>query len=67
MALAIPSLILRQLYTFGSLTNVEQGVQFSVKNRLSDGTITGLKLIKLDGQMVPREAITIRLPDATMV
>ncbi len=67
MALAIPSLILRQLYTFGSLTNVEQGVQFSVKNRLSDGTITGLKTIKLDGLVVPRKAITIRLPDATML
>jgi len=67
MALAIPSLILKQLYTFGSLQNVEQGIQFSVKNRLSDGTLTGLLLIKLDGREIPRQAITVRLADGTIL
>lgn len=62
MALAIPSLILRQLYTFGSQKNVDQTVRFSVKNRLSDATLTGIRLIKLDGREIPREAITIQLP-----
>jgi hydroxymethylglutaryl-CoA reductase (NADPH) len=63
MALTIPSLILKQLYTFGSLQNVEQGVQFSVKNRLSDGTLTGLRLIKMDGHEIPRGSITLQMPD----
>jgi hydroxymethylglutaryl-CoA reductase (NADPH) len=66
MALAIPSLILKQLYTFGSLKNIDHGIQFSVKNRLSDGTVTGLILIKLDGKEVPRQAITLRLPEGTL-
>jgi hypothetical protein len=30
MAIAIPSLLLRQLHTFGSLKNDEDGVRFSV-------------------------------------
>lgn len=59
MALGIPSLLLKQLYTFGSLKNTPQGVQFSVKNRLSDATITHLESIKFDGLEVPREKITI--------
>jgi hydroxymethylglutaryl-CoA reductase (NADPH) len=63
MALAIPSMILKQLYTFGSLKNVDHVVSFSVKNRLSNGTLTGLYLIKIDGQTVPRQAITLRLVD----
>jgi len=32
----VPSLMLRQLFTNGSLRNVPDGVQFSIKNRLSD-------------------------------
>ena len=29
----IPQLLLRQLYTFGSLTNAADGARFSLKNR----------------------------------
>ena len=32
----VPSLLLKQLYTFGSLKNIEDGIQFSIKNRLND-------------------------------
>ena len=63
MAVKIPSLILKQLYTFGSLQNVNGGVQFSVKNRLSDATLTSLNSIKFDGQAVPLEGVTIILED----
>ncbi|MBK8984592.1 MAG: hydroxymethylglutaryl-CoA reductase [Chloroflexi bacterium] len=59
----IPSLILKQLYTFGSLKNVNGGVQFSVKNRLSDATLTGLNSIKFDGQAIPLDEVTIILED----
>ena len=61
MALAIPSLLLKQLHTFGSLKNTDRGVEFSVKNRLSDATLTGLLGLKFDGAAVPLEAITIDL------
>ena len=38
----IPALILKQMYTLGSLENVEDGVRFSLKNRLSNATVTRL-------------------------
>lgn len=61
MALPIPSLILKQLYTFGSLKNTTQGVQFSVKNRLSDATITDLFEVKFNGTAVPQENVILDL------
>jgi hydroxymethylglutaryl-CoA reductase (NADPH) len=66
MALAIPSLILKQLYTFGSLKNTDSGIEFSVKNRLSDATVTGLTQVKIDGKKVSRQAISLRLPDGRL-
>ena len=51
--LKIPSLILKQLYTFGSLENAPGGVRFGIKNRLSDATVTGIRRIEIDGQAVP--------------
>jgi hydroxymethylglutaryl-CoA reductase (NADPH) len=63
----IPSLILKQLYTFGSLENRNGGVQFSVKNRLSDASFAGLKSIKFDGKEIPIEGITILLSDGTVL
>jgi hydroxymethylglutaryl-CoA reductase (NADPH) len=61
MALPIPSLVLKQLYTFGSLRNTADGVRFSLKNRLSDATLTALYGVKFDGKAVPREAIKLIL------
>ena len=63
----IPSLILKQLYTFGSLENRNGGVQFSVKNRLSDASFAGLKSIKFDGKEMPIEGVTILLSDGTVL
>jgi hydroxymethylglutaryl-CoA reductase (NADPH) len=56
-------MLLRQLYTFGSLKNVDHGVQFSIKNRLSDAEFTELQSIRIDGSPVPLDAITIDLGD----
>ncbi|MGZ6070716.1 MAG: hydroxymethylglutaryl-CoA reductase [Myxococcaceae bacterium] len=47
----IPQLLLRQLYTAGSLTNAAGGARFSLKNRLSDVTLTrivGVRIGKLE-------------------
>jgi hydroxymethylglutaryl-CoA reductase (NADPH) len=59
----IPSMLLRQLYTFGSLKNADHGVQFSIKNRLSDAEFTELQSIRIDGSAVPLGAISIDLGD----
>lgn len=61
----IPSLILKQLYTFGSLANTIGGIQFSVKNRLSDASLTGLLRLKIDGAEVPLHQVGLVLPDGT--
>lgn len=56
-----PSLLLKQLYTFGSLRNTDGGVQFSVKNRLSDATLTGIRRVSINGESVPPEKVTLDL------
>jgi hydroxymethylglutaryl-CoA reductase (NADPH) len=58
----IPTLLLKKLYTLGSLTNVEQGVRFGVKNRLSNVDITGVLSVAIDGAPVPLEQVAIHLP-----
>ena len=57
----IPTMLLKQLYTFGSLKNTEDGVRFSLKNRLSDTTVVGLNGIKIDSWQVPLDALRIEL------
>ena len=63
----IPSMLLRQLYTTNSLKNVSGGVQFALKNRLSDGEFTELTSIKIDGSDIPRERISVDLGDGNYV
>jgi len=55
----VPSLLLKQLYTFGSLRNTEHGVSFSMKNRLSDAQVTGVRSVRVGGREVPLTAIRI--------
>ncbi len=61
--MAIPSLLLKQLYTFGSLKNNKSGVQFSIKNRLSDATITDFIELKFDGEKVSPDDIHLDMGD----
>lgn len=56
----IPSLILKQLYTFGSLENVDEGVQLGLKNRLSDATLTRLIEFRIDDEPVPLGSVELR-------
>jgi hydroxymethylglutaryl-CoA reductase (NADPH) len=57
----IPSLILKQMYTVGSLENAADGVRFSLKNRLSNATLTRLTEVRIDGQAVPLERLTLEM------
>jgi len=61
----IPSLVLRQLYTNGSLTPTADGVAFSLKNRLTDAQLTGLDSVTLDGTTVASDKLTLTLDDGT--
>jgi len=55
----IPQLILRQLYTFGSLERVDGGVQFTLKNRLSDATLVRLVKVEVGDHQVPLDRVTL--------
>jgi hydroxymethylglutaryl-CoA reductase (NADPH) len=57
----IPGLILKQMYTLGSLENVTDGVQFSLKNRLSNATVVGLSEVRIDGRAVPLDRLTLEM------
>ena len=57
----IPSLILKQLYTYGSLENTAEGVRFGLKNRLSDATLVRVNEIRIDGRPLPLDRVTFEL------
>ncbi len=57
----IPKLILKQLYTFSSLKNVSLGLEFSIKNRLTDVRLTGISSIRIAEKEIPLKDIFIDL------
>jgi hydroxymethylglutaryl-CoA reductase (NADPH) len=57
----IPSLLLRQLYTFGSLENGPDGFRFRLKNRLSDARLLGIAKLAINGDDVPLGRVTLSL------
>ena len=63
----IPSMLLKRLYTYGSLENTPDGVTFSVKNRLSDAKLTELLHIKINKTAVAFENVTLDLGGGNMI
>jgi hydroxymethylglutaryl-CoA reductase (NADPH) len=63
----IPQLILKQLYTFGSLSRVPGGIRFGIKNRLSDATLVRLEAVSIGGVTVPLERVVIETGDGPPV
>ncbi len=57
----VPSILLKQLYTRGSLTNNQNGVHFTIKNRLKDSTINKITCVSINGERVPLEQVTVKL------
>ncbi len=57
----VPSLILRQLYSFGSLENTADGVRFALKNRLSDATLTAIDRVMIGKEVIRPEKIRVEL------
>jgi hydroxymethylglutaryl-CoA reductase (NADPH) len=52
-------MILRRLYTNGSLRNVGNGVAFEVKNRLSDATLTRIAEVKINEHTIPLDELMV--------
>lgn len=63
----IPSMVLKRLYTYGSLENENGGVRFNIKNRLSDAEITEFVGVKIDGRVVPLDRIQLEVGEKTRV
>lgn len=63
----VPQLLLRQLYTFGSLESHRGGVRFALKNRLSDATLVGISRVELAGQPVALERVSLDAGDGAPV
>ncbi|HIA11954.1 MAG TPA: hypothetical protein EYN69_07780 [Flavobacteriales bacterium] len=63
----IPTLILKQLYTNGSLQNTDAGVKFSLKNRLKDSKLIAITRVSIGGQSVPLDSIKLDLGDGKKV
>ncbi len=59
----IPSLLLKQLYTFNSLRNTTDGIQLALKNRLGDASLTGLRSVTIDGNALPLAAAVLELAE----
>ena len=59
----IPSGILKKLYTRSSLKNSGGGPQFSIKNRLSDAEVVGVRSIAIDGCPVALDHVWFDLAD----
>ncbi len=63
----VPKLLLKQLYTNGSLKNTDEGVCFSVKNRLKDAKLTGLDYIRIGETEVSPDKIFINTGDDKLI
>ena len=55
----IPQLILKQLYTFGSLENHPEGAGFALKNRLSDASLVRLVGVAIDDREAGADEVTL--------
>ena len=60
----IPAFLLRKLYLKGSLENVDDGFVFKIKNTLSQGTVTAMEPVKVNGTEYPIDALIVKIEDS---
>jgi hydroxymethylglutaryl-CoA reductase (NADPH) len=56
----ISPLIMKKIYSIGSLKNVEDGVSFNIKNPMKDAIITGVSGLIINGLEIPLDDVTMR-------
>jgi hypothetical protein len=56
---------LERLFTWESLENTERGVEFELKNRLTDATFDGITAARLEGEPVALADTSLELEDGT--
>src|SRR5690349_5886850 len=63
----IPALLLKKLYTVGSLRNTSAGAQFALKNRLTDAEVVSVQRIAIDGCAVALDDVQLDLEDGRVL
>jgi hydroxymethylglutaryl-CoA reductase (NADPH) len=63
----IPSLLLKKLYTVGSLANTDGGLSFGLKNRLTDVTVTGLHDVRINEAAIDLGDVHVEVGGGEMV
>ncbi len=54
---AISPIILKKIYSSGSLMNCNEGVSFNIKNQIRDAMLTGVHRIAINGEEIPLHGI----------
>ncbi len=63
----IPNVLLKRLYTVRSLRNNGHGAEFSLKNRLSDAEVVGVRKIAIDGKTLELGQVHLDLWDGRVL
>jgi len=63
----IPSMLLKRMYTFGTLKNDSEGVRFSLKNRLQDAILSSVTQVAIDKEEISLDRVTIQMEDGSRV
>ena len=63
----IPQMLLRKLYTYGSLRNTGEGLEFSLKNRLNDVTLIRVVKVRLDAMDIEAKDLEIDVGDGKWI
>jgi hydroxymethylglutaryl-CoA reductase (NADPH) len=65
--MTIPSLMLKQLYNFGSLRNTDEGVEFWLKNRFNHDSLSSFSKLKIDDLVISPESLYFDFGDGNLV
>ena len=57
---AISPIILKKIYSIGSLKNTEDGVSFNIKNPMKDAVITSISALSINGIEIPLDDVVMR-------
>jgi hydroxymethylglutaryl-CoA reductase (NADPH) len=58
--IAVSPIILKKIYSIGSLKNVEDGVMFTIKNPMKNANITGVSGITINGLEISLDDVVMR-------
>jgi len=62
----IPPIIMKRIYSMGSLTNLKDGVSFIIRNPMKDALITRLNGVFINGKEIPQHEVLLSNNGATI-